>query len=116
MLRQKAPWTLGLCLALIAGLAGSGCNNLAKAAGDPKKSGVGIVFDSDGKDDRSFNSAAFRGVTRAAKDFPIVLREAEPGDPASLQPAMRAFAEVGYDLIIGIGFAPTPIVEAVGQE
>jgi basic membrane protein A len=116
MLRQKAPWTLGLCLALIAGLAGSGCNNLAKAAGDPKKIRVGIVFDSGGKDDRSFNAAAFRGVTRAAKDFPIVLRDAEPGDPTSLEPAMRAFAEVGYDLVIGIGFAQTPIVEAVAKD
>jgi len=116
MLRQKSPWTLGLCLALIAGLAGSGCNNLAKAAGDPKKVRVGIVFDSGGKDDRSFNAAAYRGVKRAAKDFPIVLRDAEPGDPASLEPAMRAFAEVGYDLIIGIGFAQTPIVEAVAKD
>ncbi len=74
------------------------------------------MFDSGGKDDRSFNAAAFRGVTRAAKDFPIVLRDAEPGDPASLEPATRAFAEVGYDLIIGIGFAQTPIIEAVAKD
>jgi basic membrane protein A len=117
MLRQKAPWFLGLCLVLVLGLAGSGCNqNLQAASGDPKKIRVGIVFDSGGKDDRSFNAAAFRGVTRAAKDFPIVLRDAEPGDPASLEPAMRAFAEVGYDLVIGIGFAQTPIVESVAKD
>lgn len=106
--------SLGLLLALA--LAGSGCNNLEGAAGDPGKIRVGIVFDSGGKDDRSFNAAAFRGVTRAAKEFPIVLRDAEPGDPASLEPATRAFAEVGYDLIIGVGFAQTPIVEAVAKD
>jgi basic membrane protein A len=110
-------WTaLGLLTALATGAAASGCRDLSYAAGDPKKVHVGIVFDSGGKDDRSFNAAAFRGVTRAAKDFPIVLRDAEPGDPASLEPAMRAFAEVGYDLIIGIGFAQTPIVESVAKD
>ncbi|HEV2856546.1 MAG TPA: BMP family ABC transporter substrate-binding protein [Thermoanaerobaculia bacterium] len=108
--------SLGLVLALAASLAASGCRDLSYAAGDPKRIHVGIVFDSGGKDDRSFNAAAFRGVTRAAKDFPIVLRDAEPGDPASLEPAMRAFAEVGYDLVIGIGFAQTPIVESVARD
>ena len=117
MTRQKALCWLGLCFVLALGLAGSGCNqHLASASGDPDRIRVGIVFDSGGKDDRSFNAAAFRGVTRAAKDFPIVLRDAEPGDPASLEPAMRAFAEVGYDLVIGIGFAQTPIVEAVAKD
>jgi basic membrane protein A len=113
---RKRLQTLGLTLALALGLAASGCRDLSYAAGDPNKVHVGIVFDSGGKDDRSFNAAAFRGVTRAAKDFPIVLRDAEPGDPASLEPAMRAFAEVGYDLVIGIGFAQTPIVEAVAKD
>src|SRR5262245_48552607 len=108
--------SLGLVLALALGFAASGCQDLSYAAGDPKKVHVGIVFDSGGKDDRSFNAAAFRGVTRAAKDFPIVLRDAQPGDPASLEPAMRAFAEVCYDLVIGIGFAQTPIVEAVAKD
>jgi len=116
---QKASLLLGPCLALgwiALALLAAGCRDLSYAAGDPRKIHVGIVFDSGGKDDRSFNAAAFRGVTRAAKDFPIVLRDAEPGDPASLEPAMRAFAEVGYDLVIGIGFAQTPIVESVAKD
>ena len=29
---------------------------------------------------------------------------------------MRAFAERGYDLIIGIGFAQAPIIEAVAKD
>ncbi|HXT22394.1 MAG TPA: BMP family ABC transporter substrate-binding protein [Thermoanaerobaculia bacterium] len=105
-----------LLLAAAAALPCAGCVDLAQAAGDPGKKHVGIVFDSGGKDDRSFNAAAYRGVTRAAKDFRILLRDAEPGDPASLEPAMRAFAEVHYDLVIGIGFAQTPIVESVAKD
>lgn len=114
--QRLQSFVLSLALVLAAGLAASGCRDLSYAGGDPNKIHVGIVFDSGGKDDRSFNAAAFRGVTRAAKDFPIVLRDAEPGDPASLEPATRAFAEVGYDLIIGIGFAQTPIIEAVAKD
>src|SRR3954464_10776766 len=87
------------------------CNRASYAADDKSKVHVGIVFDIGGKDDRSFNAAAWEGVRRAAKDFPIILRDVEPGDPTSIEPAMRAFAERGYDLIIGVGFSQTPQIE-----
>jgi basic membrane protein A len=77
---------------------------------------VGIVFDIGGKDDKSFNAAAWEGVKRAAKDFPIKLRDVEPGEPTSIEPSMRAFAERGYDLIIGVGFAQMPIMEQVAKD
>lgn len=77
---------------------------------------VGIVFDIGGKDDRSFNAAAWEGVKRAAEDFPIVLRDVEPGDPTSIEPAMRAFAERDYDLIIGVGFAQADIMKQVAGD
>ena len=82
----------------------SGCGGTS-AAEDKSKIKVGIVFDIGGKDDRSFNAAAWEGVQRAAKDLPIVLRDIEPGTPNAIEPAMRAFAERNFDLIIGVGFA-----------
>ncbi|HVT58255.1 MAG TPA: BMP family ABC transporter substrate-binding protein [Thermoanaerobaculia bacterium] len=108
-----AALVLGEALAL---LAGGGCRGPLRAADDRSKVHVGIVFDSGGKDDRSFNASAWEGVRRAARHMPIVLRNAEPGDPTSMEPALRAFAERGYDLIIGIGFAQTPIIEQVAAE
>src|SRR5436305_7074591 len=110
--QRRAPFLGLLCLLALALAA---CRPRERA-GERGRVHVGIVFDSGGKDDRSFNAAGYRGVKRAAKDFPIVLRDAEPGDPASLEPAMRAFAERGYDLVIGIGFAQTPIVEEVAKD
>jgi basic membrane protein A len=86
------------------------------AADDRSKVHVGIVFDIGGKDDRSFNAAAWQGVQRAAKDLPIVLRDIEPGTPNAIEPAMRAFAERNYDLIIGVGFAQAPIMEQVAKD
>jgi basic membrane protein A and related proteins len=98
---------MGFCLAA--------CNR-SYAADDPAKIHVGIVFDIGGKDDRSFNAAAWQGVQRAAKDLPIVLRDIEPGTPNAIEPAMRAFAERNYDLIIGVGFAQAPIMEQVAKD
>jgi basic membrane protein A len=113
--RFRALLACGSCaLALL--LAGSACQRQSRAADDRSKIHVGIVFDIGGKDDRSFNAAAWEGVRRAAKDFPIVLRDVEPGDPTSIEPAMRAFAERGYDIIIGVGFAQTPIMEQVAKD
>lgn len=92
------------------------CGGSSRAASENGKIRVGIVFDIGGKDDRSFNNAAWQGVQRAAKDFPIVLRDIEPGTPNAIEPAMRAFAERGYDLIIGVGFAQAPIMEQVAKD
>ena len=80
------------------------------------KINVGIVFDIGGKNDRSFNAAAWDGVRRAEKDLPICLYDVEPGNPTSIEPAMRAFAEKNFDLIIGVGFAQGPIMQKVADD
>jgi basic membrane protein A len=77
---------------------------------------VGIVFDIGGKNDRSFNAAAWEGVQRAEKDLKICLYDVEPGNPTSIEPAMRAFAEKNFDLIIGVGFAQGPIMQKVAED
>lgn len=77
---------------------------------------VGIVFDIGGKNDRSFNAAAWEGVQRAEKDLNICLYDVEPGNPTSIEPAMRAFAEKNFDLIIGVGFAQGPIMQKVAND
>ncbi len=116
-IRRSRPLRFAAALLTIFSLIlSTGCRLPARAAEERGKVHVGIVFDSGGKDDHSFNSAAWEGVKRARRDLPIVLRDAEPGDPASLEPAMRAFAERGYDLVIGVGFAQAPIVEAVAKD
>src|SRR5213593_2078379 len=112
---MKSAFSFVLAIGVVT-LAAAGCHGASYAADDKSKVHVGIVFDIGGKDDRSFNAAAWQGVNRAAKDFPIVLRAVELGDPTSIEPAMRAFAERDYDLIIGVGFAQTPQIEAVAKD
>jgi basic membrane protein A len=113
---MKLKLTLALVLACALAFSGASCQTGGRAASEEGKIRVGIVFDIGGKDDRSFNAAAWDGVKRAARDFPIVLRDIEPGNPTSIEPAMRAFAERNYDLIIGVGFAQAPIMEVVAKD
>ncbi|CAN5673496.1 BMP family ABC transporter substrate-binding protein [soil metagenome] len=94
----------------------SSCGTSTEATTDKGKIKVGIVFDIGGKNDRSFNAAAWEGVLRAERDLDIVLRDVEPGNPTSIEPAMRAFAERNFDLIIGVGFAQGPIMERVAKD
>src|ERR1700704_5303470 len=120
-------WSTLLILCLLA-VFGSACHRSSYGADDKSKVHVGIVFDIGGKDDRSFNAAAWAGVKCAETGkwpngescgkpaLGIVLRDIEPGTPTSIEPAMRAFAERGYDLIIGVGFAQAPIMEMVARD
>src|SRR6266576_5993352 len=125
-MKLKVLLTLIVLSSLI--FAGQACTRGLYGADDKSKVHVGIVFDIGGKDDRSFNAAAWAGVKCAETGkwpngdncgkpaLGIVLRDIEPGNPTSIEPAMRAFAERGYDLIIGVGFAQAPIMERGAKE
>ena len=97
-------------------LLAAGCAERTEARRDGCAIKVGIVFDIGGKNDRSFNAAAWEGVKRAEKELPICLYDVEPGNPTSIEPAMRAFAEKNFDLIIGVGFAQGPIMQKVALD
>jgi len=114
--RRRCRRSFLFFLSLALALAGSACRTHGRSADDKNKVHVGIVFDAGGKDDRSFNAAAWQGVQRAKRELPVVVRDAEPGDPNSVEPALRAFAERGYDIIIGVGFSQTPIIEQVAKD
>jgi len=92
-----------------------GCGSVPEKRADCRIK-VGIVFDIGGKNDRSFNAAAWEGVRRAERELPICLYDVEPGNPTSIEPSMRAFAEKGFDLIIGVGFAQGPIMANVAKD
>jgi len=106
----------------------SACSPQSYAVSDPSSTEAGIVFDIGGKDDRSFNAAAWNGMKCAETgtlpdgtdcgkpSLGIILRDIEPGTPVNIEPGMRAFAERQYDVIIGIGFTQAPILELVAKD
>lgn len=77
---------------------------------------VGLVLDKGGKDDKSFNSAAFEGATKAQKEMGISLKYVEATDLNALENLHRSFARKNFDLIIGIGFAQTDAVKKISAQ
>lgn len=77
---------------------------------------VGLVLDKGGKDDKSFNSAAYAGATQAQKDLKIDLKYVEATDTNAVENLHRAFARKDFDLIIGIGFAQAEAVKKVSAQ
>jgi basic membrane protein A len=83
---------------------------------DGKKLKVGLVLDKGGRDDKSFNSAAFQGATEAQKKLGIELKVVESSDDTALEPSLRTFAQRGYDLIVGIGFVQADAIRKVATD
>ncbi len=77
---------------------------------------VGLVLDKGGKDDKSFNSAAYAGATKAEKELKIELKYVEASDVTALENLHRAFARKKFDLIIGIGFAQTEAIKKIAAQ
>lgn len=76
---------------------------------------VGIVLDRAGKDDKSFNAAAYSGGMKAKDELKIDVKIIEPRDISSYEPSLEMLATKNFDLIIGIGFAQKEAIEKVAK-
>lgn len=65
---------------------------------------IGLVFDVGGRDDKSFNDAAWRGLERARQELHVEVVTIEPSDGADREAALRQLASRKLDLVIGVGF------------
>lgn len=80
---------------------------------------VGLVYDVGGRGDQSFNDMAYAGLERAQQEFGdrVEVRDAEPdAGGQNREDLLRAFADQGYDLVIGVGYLFTDAVTAVAKE
>jgi basic membrane protein A len=92
-----------------------GCGQKKEEGGESRLQ-VGLVFDVGGKGDKSFNDAAYRGLTQAARDFPVEFVEFEPGEDADRESGLRKLARGGYDVVIGVGFLFTDAITKVARD
>lgn len=77
---------------------------------------IGLVLDKGGKDDKSFNAAAYEGAIRARKELGIDFKYVEAGDLQAIESLHRALARRKMALIIGVGVAQTDAIEKVAKE
>ena len=85
------------------------------ARGAMPKARVGLVFDVGGRGDKSFNDAAYLGVSRAEKELDIEASYLEPASTEDREAALRLFAARGFDLVIGVGFIFSSDIDAVAR-
>lgn len=76
---------------------------------------IGLVFDVGGRGDKSFNDAAYEGVSRAERELGIEASYLEPANTEDREAALRLFAARGFDLVIGVGFIFSSDIEAVAR-
>lgn len=77
---------------------------------------VGLVLDKGGRDDKSFNAAAFKGSQDAEKQLGVEVKVLEGRDDNSAEPMLRSLAEKKFDLIIAIGFSQGEAVKKVAAQ
>ena len=74
---------------------------------------IGLVFDVGGRGDKSFNDAAYAGLSRAERELGVSASFLEPVGTEDREAALRLFAAQGLDLVIAVGFIFSSDVDAV---
>lgn len=77
---------------------------------------VGLVFDVGGKNDKSFNESAWRGLQRVRDELGVEVQFIEPTEGADRESALRALAARKVDLVIGVGFIFGPDLERLARQ
>jgi basic membrane protein A len=77
---------------------------------------VALVLDKGGRDDKSFNAAAYRGATEAEKKFGIKLKTVEATDDNAFEPMLKSLAQKDFDLIVAVGISQAEAVKKVAPQ
>ncbi|MRG94108.1 BMP family lipoprotein [Polyangium spumosum] len=107
---------------LVVTLAAAASTLLPARAEEPRPEGphtnvrVGLVFDVGGRGDKSFNDAAYEGLSRASRELGVTTEVLEPSGAEDREAAMRLFAARGFDLVIGVGFIFSTDVNVVARD
>lgn len=119
-------WTIGLVgLVLCGALVGCGSGGdktsdsspqSGEAKANTKKLKIGVVFDSGGLGDKSFNDSAWAGVQRAKKEFDIEERHVESKSLKDVETNLATLAEQGCDIVFAIGINQKESLEKVAPQ
>ncbi len=111
-----ARWTLALIvLAVVATFLPARAASDKSARPSAPRARVGLVFDVGGRGDKSFNDAAYLGVSRAERELGIEASYLEPSSTEDREAALRLFAARGLDLVIGVGFIFSSDIDEVAR-
>lgn len=107
-------------------LAVTACDSAPKSEGStpPKAEGgkaaesfsVGIVFDSGGRGDKSFNDSAWAGMEKAKADFGITVNPVDSKAEKDYEDNLKAVAKQGAKLVFAVGISQANAVKTVAPK
>ncbi|MEQ1821764.1 MAG: BMP family ABC transporter substrate-binding protein [Fimbriimonadaceae bacterium] len=96
--------------------AGSGTAKGAESNDGKKKLTIGIVFDSGGRGDKSFNDSAYAGLSRAMKEFGVIEKPVDSQKESDYETNLETLAEQEVDLILAVGISMGAAVDKVAPK
>ena len=98
--------SLALLLALLLGacVPATPASSPAPAASTGTKLKVGLVTDTGGVNDKSFNQSAWAGVQKAAQEYGFDAKFIESKQPTDYEKNIDQFATENYDVIVTVGY------------
>lgn len=77
---------------------------------------VGVVFDSGGLGDKSFNDSAYAGIKRAIKDLKVEEKHIESKTEKDFETNLTTMADAGCDIVFAIGITQQKALETVAPK
>ena len=88
-----------------------GCGNKSSQGDANKTLKVGMVADTGGINDESFNQSAWEGLQQAKKDFGVEIKVIESKQASEYVSNIDSLVDEGMDLVIGVGFTMKDAIE-----
>ena len=77
---------------------------------------IGVVYDSGGKFDKSFNELSYKTAQRVVDELGWSMIEFESSNDAQIEQGMRKVADRGATMIVAMGFAMADAIGAVAAD
>jgi basic membrane protein A len=74
---------------------------------------IGVVFDSGGRGDKSFNDSAWAGIERAKKEISLEVADVDSRAPKDYEGNLTALAEKGMDIVFAVGISQEEALKVV---
>ncbi len=116
-MRHLAWFALAALIALV-GCGDSASSNSGGTSGEGGGDSltVGIVFDTGGLGDKSFNDSAWRGIEQAEKELGITAITAESQSENDYADNLASMADQGADLVIAVGINMLSAIQQVAPQ
>ncbi|MFW5697591.1 MAG: BMP family lipoprotein [Fimbriimonadaceae bacterium] len=106
---------LGLILSVIS-LSLFGCGDTQGANGEDAEAVVGVVLDSGGLGDQSFNDSAWAGAQRAEDELGVSVVNVSSNSESDYVSNLSGFADRGFDLVVAVGINQKTALDRVATD